>query len=182
MPARKLALGVSLAMLAILTASALPHANAAKDPSRQPRGVASSGGVYSSHKLWATINVCTPRNAPNVVGVRGSMPADGHAGDTMYMRFLLQYYNSPSGKWVGIGPKADSGFLRLGSAATARQAGRSFRLAHSSSRFELRGVVYFEWLRGKRKIYAAERATSAGHKSTAGADPAGFSAASCIAG
>lgn len=182
MPARTPALAVPVATLAILTGSALPPAAAAPHSSPRVDRVASSRALQRARKLWATINVCNPENAPDVVGVRGSMPADGDATDTMYMRFLLQYYDASSGKWVGIGAKADSGFLHVGSAATARQAGRSFTLAPSSSRFTLRGVVYFQWRRGKRTVHRAERATSAGHRSRAGADPPGFSAATCVVG
>jgi hypothetical protein len=189
MPARKLALAVPLGTLAILTSSALPLAAAAPHPSAGLGRVASSRGPDNSRELWATINMCNPKNAPGMVGVRGSMPDDGNAADTMYMRFLLQYYDASSGKWVVIDAKADSGFVHVGSAATGRQAGRSFTLAPSSSRFTLRAVVDFQWRRGKhagqrgkRAVYKAERTTSAGHRSRAGADPPGYSAATCVMG
>jgi hypothetical protein len=98
----------------------------------------------------------------------------------MYMRFRLEYYNRVARKWQELGRSADSGFLRVGPANTVRQGGRSFTLAASSSAFTLRGVVDFEWLRGRRVVHSAERATSGGHKSLAGADPAGYSAATCV--
>jgi hypothetical protein len=124
--------------------------------------------------------VCNPKNAPDVVGVRGSMPGDGQAKDTMEMRFRLQYYEETTRKWVDLGHGADSGLLPVGPASTVRQYGRSFTLAAPTRAIKLRGLVSFEWLRGKRVVYSTERVTSAGRKSLAGADPTGYSAATCL--
>ena len=46
----------------------------------------------------------------------------------------------------------------------------------------LRGVVRFRWRRGDTLPRQAEVATEAGHRSSAGADPAGYSAATCALG
>ena len=46
----------------------------------------------------------------------------------------------------------------------------------------LRGVVRFRWRRGDTLPRHAEVATEAGHRSSAGADPAGYSAATCALG
>jgi hypothetical protein len=48
--------------------------------------------------------------------------------------------------------------------------------------FTLRGLVEFQWRRGKKVLMSANRATTAGHASLAGADPTGFSAATCQIG
>jgi hypothetical protein len=46
----------------------------------------------------------------------------------------------------------------------------------------LRGVVDFEWRQGKKVEVSGTEPTSAGHKSLAGADPADYSAATCVIG
>jgi hypothetical protein len=45
--------------------------------------------------------------------------------------------------------------------------------------FVLRGVAIFEWRRGDSVVRRARRLTRGGHPGTAGADPAGYSAATC---
>ena len=173
---------------AILAAAALAAASSAGFPlatasGQRPHGQlrqAGSHSPYRSRELWATINVCNPKNAPDLIGVRGSMPGDGEPKDTMYMRFRLQYYDTTSGKWLELGRSADSGLLPVGSAAAVRQYGRSFTLAAPTHPFKLRGLVNFQWLRGKRFVYSTQRVTTAGRKSFAGADPPGFSAATCL--
>ncbi len=134
-----------------------------------------------SRELWATVDVCGPKDQPETIGIRGSMPGDGHATDTMYMRFRVQYLNPTTGKWLELGQGADSGFLKVGSGALTRQAGRSFQLALTSSKstYTLRGYVIFQLRKGATVIETAARPTAAGHTSLAGADPRGFSAATC---
>lgn len=135
-----------------------------------------------SRELWATVDVCSPKNQPDTIGIRGSMPGDGHATDVMYMRFRVQYLDPSTGKWLELGQGADSGFLKVGSGALTRQAGRSFQLAPTSGKtaFTLRGYVTFQWRKGATVLETATKSTSAGHTSLAGADPRGFSAATCV--
>ncbi len=45
--------------------------------------------------------------------------------------------------------------------------------------YTLRGYVEFQWRRANKTVHEVARATSAGHTSLAGADPANFSAATC---
>jgi hypothetical protein len=134
---------------------------------------------YHSRELWATINVCGPKSAPDVVGIRGSMPGTGQADETMYMRFSLQYMDT-SDTWQDLGQGAESGFQAVGNATSTRQNGRSFTLRPSADAVTLRGVVDFQWRRGARVIYSTERATSAERTSLAGATPPGYSAATCL--
>jgi hypothetical protein len=140
---------------------------------------ASMHALERSRALWATVDVCTPKDQPNTIGVRGSMPGDGRAGDTMYMRFRVQYQEPSSKRWVNVAKGADSGFVKVGAAQIARQAGQSFRFAAGGRAFTLRGYVTFQWRRGKTVMGTLERATSAGHRSLAGADPKNYSAATC---
>ncbi len=134
-----------------------------------------------SRELWATVDVCSPKNQPDTIGIRGSMPGDGHATDVMYMRFRVQYLDSTTNKWVDLNQGADSGFLKVGSGALTRQSGRSFQFAPASgqSAFTLRGYVTFQWHKGTTVLETTTRPTTAGHTSLAGADPRGFSAATC---
>jgi len=139
--------------------------------------------LLHSHELWATIDVCNPADQPNTVGIRGSMPGDGHAHDKMYMSFRLQYMNASS-QWVNLASGASSGFVAVGSGASARQGGTSFELKPVAGKpaVTLRGVVDFEWRQGKKVEVSGTEPTSAGHKSLAGADPADYSAATCVIG
>jgi hypothetical protein len=142
---------------------------------------ASGQTLLHSRELWATVDVCNPKDQPNTIGIRGSMPGDGHAKDAMYMRFRVQYLDSATNQWLDLSKGADSGLLRVGSAQLARQAGRSFQFAPIAGKlvFTMRGAVTFQWRRGATVLQTTTRATSSRHRSLAGADPRGFSAATC---
>jgi hypothetical protein len=165
----------SLALAAAFALSASPPLAAAVTP-------AAAHPLEHSRELWATVDVCSPKDQPDTIGIRGSMPGDGHATYMMYMRFRVQYLDAGTGKWLDLAQGADSGFLRVGSGALTRQAGRSFQFAPTSSRsaFTLRGYVIFQWRKGTTVLETTTRTTSAGHTSLAGADPHGFSAATCV--
>lgn len=135
--------------------------------------------LLQSHELWATIDVCDPADQPNTVGIRGSMPGDGQSNQKLYMSFRLQYLNT-SKRWVDLPSAASPGFAAIGGAMSARQGGWSFELLAEQAAATLRGVVDFEWRHGRTVILSATRTTTVGHKSLAGADPAGFSAATCL--
>jgi hypothetical protein len=137
--------------------------------------------LYQSRDLWATLNVCGPKDQPNTIGIRGSMPSDGHEKDVMYMRFIVQSLDATTKQWTDLGKNADSGFVAVGSAKSIRQAGRSFELVPASGGppAMLRGVVDFQWRRGNAIVGSVSRVTSTEHKSLAGADPEGYSAATC---
>ena len=148
---------------------------------------AKTGGLaslLSSRELWATIDVCSPADQANTVGIRGAMPGDGHSGDRMYMSFRLQYLNTATGKWSNLGKGESPTYVAVGPAAAARQGGRSFQLVPVAGRpgVSMRGIVDFQWRRGRTVLQTAERTTTAGHRSLAGADPAGYSAATCVIG
>jgi hypothetical protein len=177
-PIRTVLLGAAGVLAAIFATPALAQSSS---PAKAPPVKAHA--LLSSHELWATIDVCAPIDQPDTVGVRGSMPGDGQAGDRMYMSFRLQYLN-PSKRWVDLSSGAAPSFVAVGGSAAAREGGSSFQLVPVAGKpaSELRGVVDFQWRRGKKVLLSAARPTVAGHKSVAGADPAGFSAASCLIG
>jgi hypothetical protein len=144
---------------------------------------ANHGGhtIYQSPRLWATVDLCNTAKFPHTIGIRGSMPGSGIAAEHMYMRFRVEYQISSTAPWTYISG-ADSGFIAVGSAVyKARQAGRSFVVAPAQpgKSFVLRGVVTFEWRRRGHVVRHAQKATTAGHSTTSGSDPPGYSAASC---
>jgi hypothetical protein len=149
-----------------------------------PAPARSARPLLGSRDLWATIDVCSPGDEPNTVGIRGSMPGDGNSHDRMYMSFRLQYRDARTGAWVNLTNGAGSAFVAVGGGGSARQGGRSFQLMPVAARpaFVLRGVVDFQWRRGQRVTGSASRPTTGGHRSLAGADPADFSSASCRIG
>jgi hypothetical protein len=178
-PARCLR-GVALAPLALcLLAAPAPASQARAHRAGQHRS------VRQSRALWATIDICGPADQPNTVGVRGSMPGDGHARHTMYMRFQLQYLEADGKTWADL-HSGSSKYVALGSAKIARQAGWSVQLMPSSEStapsYTLRGLVTFQWRLGKTVLHEATRTTRAGRLSLADADPPGYSAARCTIG
>jgi hypothetical protein len=135
--------------------------------------------LEKSPDLGATVNLCNTHAHPDTIGVRGSMPTDGHRHDVMYMRFQVQDLDATTHKWADVGKSADSGFVEIGSAAATRQAGRSFEFQSAGATYTLRGLVEFQWRRHGHTVHAASRTTTVGHTSLAGAEPKGFSAATC---
>jgi hypothetical protein len=133
----------------------------------------------ASPLLWSTVDVCDTAAHPDVIGIRGSMPGTGARDQQMSMRFTVEYLDA-KGRWRYIAT-ADSGNVALGpGTARARQAGWNFTIAPSSKRgYKLRGVVVFEWRIGTATVAQEVRSTTAGHSSPVGADPPGYSAATC---
>jgi hypothetical protein len=135
---------------------------------------------------WATVNVCDTASNPDTIGIRGSMPATIGARPSareLFMRFQVQYQRD-DGTWRLLSSGGDSGFIDAGRARGrgARQAGHSFKVSppRAGNVYTLRGLVTFEWrAKDGTVVRITRRRTSAGHRSTAGADPTGFSAAEC---
>ncbi len=174
-------IAAGLAVLAALLPSSVLAASGAPSATR---AAATARSLLGSRQLWATIDVCNPFDQPDMVGIRGSMPGDGQPRDTMYMRFRLEYLNRATRRWVVLATGAEPLYTAVGTAKSARQAGRSFQLIPVPGKppFTLRGVVSFQWRRGAAILLTASRPTTAGRQSLAGSDPAGFSAASCPIG
>ena len=140
--------------------------------------------LLRSRELWATIDICDPHDQPDYVGVRGSMPGDKHAHDRMYMSFRLQYLEPTGGKWVDLARGVTPRYAYVGPGGTVRQGGSSFQLVPKPGQpaYTLRGVVDYQWRRAGKLLQSISRTTSAGHKSVSGADPAGYSTATCVIG
>jgi hypothetical protein len=152
-----------LALLAVLAAALLfPAAAAARKDTA----------------LWATVNVCDTAKQPDAIGIRASMPGTPK-GARLSMRFRVQY-RTADGAWKDV-EDADSGWRVVGTAkGAAVESGWSFNFDKPAKAVTLRGVVRFRWRRGDALPRQAELATEAGHRSSAGADPADYSAATCV--
>ena len=136
--------------------------------------------VGNSPDLWATVNVCDTHVHPDTLGIRASMPGSGRQREEMFMRFSVQYYGADR-RWHRAGRRSLSDFIDVGSAtARARQAGWTVRFSRKTQRPQfLRGFVVMEWRVRGRVVRRAKTVTEAGHPSSTGADPKGFSAATC---
>ncbi len=129
--------------------------------------------------LWATVNVCNSAKQPDAIGIRASMPGTPK-GAKLSMRFRVQYRDGDDWKDVD---GADSGWVPVGVAkGTPAQYGWSFTFQHASDPVTLRGVVKFRTRTGDTLPKQTELATEGGHRSAAGADPVGYSAATCALG
>lgn len=137
--------------------------------------------VEDARFLWATVNVCDTHNSPNTIGIRGSMPGWRDGRETMWMRFVVQYLSDVDDRWHDVIGGGDSGFVPVGSARLrAREGGRSFRINPNNGKpVTLRGRVSFEWRLRGAVVRRARLRTRKGHASSAGADPPGYTAATC---
>ncbi len=173
-----------LALIGALLAGALASSPAASGRARTSVRPLNVRALLKSRELWATIDVCSPADKPNEVGIRGSMPGDGRPHDRMYMSFRLQYLDAPTGRWLNLASGSTPSFVAVGAAAAVRQDGWSFRLVPAAGKpaVTLRGVVDYQWRRGRTVLASAVRLTTAGHRSVAGADPPTYSAATCLIG
>jgi hypothetical protein len=163
----------TLAAIVALLAAVAPAGAAAR----------SAPSIYQNKRLWATVNVCDTVGHPDSIGIRGSMPGSGDRAENMFMRFQVQYYTAQDELWHNLGEGADSGFVEVGSAKyRTRQSGRTFTITPprpGSPAYLLRGVVTFEWRKDGEVTRHARKRTTSGHPDTNGADPRGFSAATC---
>jgi hypothetical protein len=127
-------------------------------------------------RLWATVNVCDTTKHANEVGVRASMPGTPR-GTGRRMRFRVQWRDGDRWRYV---TGADSGWRKLPrSRGRAIESGWSFEFQPPAKPITFRGVVRFRWLRDGRVVGRAVEITETGHRSTAGADPEDYSAATC---
>jgi hypothetical protein len=141
----------------------------------------SEGSAAERPQPWATVNVCDTAKHPNAIGIRASMPGRGRKGERMFVRFRVQWRDPADGLWHNLVEGGDSGFVRVGRSSGVRETGRIFRYEEpqAGSPQLLRGIVRFEWRRRGRVVKGLSRRTRAGHRSAAGSDPKGYSAATC---
>jgi len=137
-------------------------------------------------EVWATVNVCDTAKHPNAIGIRASMPGAKRRTVRLYMRFRVQWKDPTDGLWHNlIDQGGDTGFVSVGRPkdGARRQSGYlfpGFDLPPGRKSVRLRGRVDFEWRIGKRVVRADRALTEKGHRSGAGSDPKGYSAATCL--
>ena len=143
--------------------------------------LAAPAAAQARTNLWATVNVCDTAKHPDDVGIRASMP--GHPrGATRLMRFRIQYRAGDRWRYV-TGADSDSGWRTLSrSRGRPVEAGWSFGFPPPDAPVTFRGVVRYRWVKHGRVVARAVKITEAGHRSTTGSDPEGYSAATCSIG
>ncbi len=146
--------------------------------------VAPATASAAADDLWATVNVCDGPGAPNVIGIRASMPGNGTA-QRMFMRFEAQWYSKKRRRFVATG--SSSRWVSAGSARyQSSQAGFNFQFGDPppGTTFVMRGRVSYQWRarHGKRWVVVrrAARLTRAGIDGVAGGNPRGRSDARCL--
>ncbi len=128
---------------------------------------------------WATVNLCNTAKRPDAIGIRASMPGVPK-GARLAMRFRVQFKTAKG--WQDV-KGANSGWQPVGTARGVDvESGWSFTFAHPSSTYTLRGMVQLRWRRGGSVLRFVEIPTESGHRSSAGADPPDYSAATCTFG
>jgi hypothetical protein len=155
---------ITLFAVLVVTMAAAPVAQAAEDDT-----------------LWATVNVCDTAAWPDTIGIRASMPGSRSGQDVRWMRFVVEYFSKPDDRWYRVADGGDSGWLRVGKGRRPKQFGRSLRIEPpAGERVLLRGRVLLQWRTDDGEVLrrASER-TRRGHRSDAGDDPRGYSAATC---
>jgi hypothetical protein len=142
--------------------------------------VAAPAAPAATKHLWSTINVCDSANHPDHVGIAARMPGNGTA-QRMYMRFNVQYLDGET--WRPVDEGGTSPWVFAGSAKytwVGRGYTFSFDPPPAGTSFTMRGLVRFEWRKGKTKVVKrTRRYTSAGHPGTRDADPKDYSARTC---
>ena len=128
-----------------------------------------------SKNLWATVNICDTKQHPNMIGVRGQMPALGFPA-SLEMIIKLDYYSLQSASFRPVP------HLRmrdaLGLATTGYyQGGGIFKFKPPVA--PLSGTITFQWRVGKRLLGQATRLTTHGDSGVANGDPPGTSHAVC---
>ena len=157
-----------LIIAAVLAVSAEPASARAAD-------------VRTSSDLWGTINVCDTPAFPDTIGIRGSMPGLGRRAG-LWMRFQVQFLAKADGKWHNLDESADSTWKKVGVARNrVIESGQNFTFLPPADggAHTLRGSVWFKWVIRGRTVRKLREITESGHRSTAGADPDGYSAAIC---
>ncbi len=143
-------------------------------------GAQAAYSADDTREVWATVNVCDTADAPNTIGIRASMPGSRSGAEVRWMRFVVEYHAPAADRWIRLADGGDSGYLRVGKGRRPKQFGRSLRIELPAGRSVLRGRVYFQWrTEGGDVLQSARARTRRGHRSNAGADPPGYSAATC---
>ena len=154
----------------------VPAAAASESPSPSQERAAIRRATHS-RTLWATVNICNTRHHPDVIGLRGQMPALGFpAAQEMTVR--LFYWNFKRSRFEliqGVEQRLSLGTITHGTV----QAGAEFRFKPPVI---LSGEITFRWYREGRLLASITRLTSHGDRGVNDSDPPGYSTATCRMG
>jgi hypothetical protein len=165
---------VAALMLALMLLARPAQAASGPSPATIRAAVAKA---RHSRDLWSTVNVCTPRRKPHVVGVRAQMPALGFPA-WISIQIQLDYWNKAHHRFVPLAGSWATRLVHLGIvSAGLQQGGYNFVLpAHAGL---LRGTVTYRWRRNGQLLLTQIRHTVAGHPRADQGIPAHYSAATC---
>jgi len=114
----------------------------------------------TSPNLWTTINICNAPHYPDVMGIRGQMPALGFAA-SLSMTEQIDYWSNTQRRFepdTQVKPQV----VNLGDVTSGlHQGGVSFRFTPHAGR--LSGMITFTWEYSGKVIGRAERPASGGH-------------------
>lgn len=133
------------------------------EPSRDD-GAAPARERSLDEELWATVNLCDPRERPGAVGVRVSMPPRGE-GRAQWIRIRIEYWDGWRRVWRLVRSGGDSGWDRVGGGEETVLTGYTFGFRQPSAgrRIVMRGRVDFEWREGIEVTARERRRTEGGH-------------------
>jgi hypothetical protein len=143
-----------------------------------PRRIAAAAArAERSPQLWATVNICSSRDDPDALGIRGQMPTLGFPVK-LWMDIQVNYWSAATKRFLPIKSAAATRMLALGQQSSGlQQDGAIFPFgAHAGL---LDATITFTWTRGGTTIGQAVRRTTAGHPTAAYGSPPHYSAAQC---
>jgi len=158
------------------TASPARHHKRPKPPTKAEIRAAVSR-AKRSHELWATVNICDTAKHPNVIGIRGQLPALGFPA-RMSMLVQVDYYVAADGRFERD-KKVPRVRVHLGKKPEATglwQGGVKFTFTPPAV---LSGTVTFQWRLGHKLIGSVTKLTAHGVKGVADGDPPHYSTATC---
>jgi hypothetical protein len=161
------------ALIGLALVAAAPVSAAARAPTAK-QIKAAVGHARRSKNLWATVNICDTRKHPNVLGIRGQMPALGFAAN-LSLSVAVDYWSTRDKRFEpvpGLSQRVPLGTFTTG----VHQGGATFSFKPPA---KLNGTVTFEWRRGGKLLGRAHESTVGGEKRVDGGDPPRHSAATC---
>jgi hypothetical protein len=107
------------------------------------------------------------------------MPGSSNGKQQRSVRFIVQYLTRDN-RWQAVAAGVDPNYVVAGTGRKPVELGRSFRIdPMPGEHVKLRGRVIFKWRARGSIVRTTAVLTTKGHRSSAGADPPGFSAADC---
>jgi hypothetical protein len=151
------------------------HSPTAAAPSKAKIRAALRRAEHSG-KLWATVNICNTNRHPNVLGIRGQMPALSYRA-LLTMRIQVKYWSDADSRFKDVPHTRHT--VSLGTKTTGtHQGGLSFQFSPHAG--FLAATIRFDWIRSRRSIGHVTRWTTPHHPDADAGDPRHFSAWKCV--